>query len=231
MPAEHVNDIQMYYEIHGEGEPLVLISGLGTDISEWDGLIRWLAQHYRVIAPDNRGAGRTDKPDRPYSIAMMAEDTAGLLHALGIERTHILGISMGGRIALALTLAHPERVGRLVLVSTSAKGTRRPWWFHALSLMSSMPIFRSKYSQPRYAFRRQRRASSMFNCTGRLREIHAPTLILHGKQDKTVPYALAEEMHAGIPESKMLSFEGGHLFFWMSERQRFLGATAAFLGG
>lgn len=52
MPTEHVNDIQMYYEIHGEGEPLVLISGLGTDISEWGDLIRWLAQHYRVIAPD-----------------------------------------------------------------------------------------------------------------------------------------------------------------------------------
>ncbi|HKB47040.1 MAG TPA: alpha/beta fold hydrolase [Ktedonobacterales bacterium] len=65
MPTEHVNDIQMYYEIHGEGEPLVLIGGLGTDISEWGDLIRWLAQHYRVIAPDNRGAGRTEKPDRP----------------------------------------------------------------------------------------------------------------------------------------------------------------------
>ena len=68
MPTEHVNDIQMYYEIHGEGEPLVLISGLGTDISEWGDLILWLAQQYRVIVPDNRGAGRTDKPDRPYSI-------------------------------------------------------------------------------------------------------------------------------------------------------------------
>jgi 3-oxoadipate enol-lactonase len=118
---------------------------------------------------------------------MMAEDTAGLLHPLGIERAHILGISMGGRIALALTLAHSEQVARLVLVSTSAKGARRPWWFYPLSLMSSMPIFRSKYPQPRYAFRLQRRASSMFNCTDRLREIHAPTLILHGKQDKTVP--------------------------------------------
>jgi pimeloyl-ACP methyl ester carboxylesterase len=231
MPTEHVNAIQMYYEIHGEGEPLVLISGLGTDISEWGDLILWLAQQYRVIAPDNRGAGRTDKPDRPYSIEMMAEDTAGLLHALAIERAHILGISIGGRIALALTLAHPERVARLVLVSTSAKDAKRPWWFYPLSLMSSMPIFRSKYPQPRYASRRQRRASSMFNCTDRLREIHAPTLILHGKQDKTVPYALAEEMHAGIAESKMLSFEGGHLFFWMSERQRFLDAAAEFLGG
>jgi 3-oxoadipate enol-lactonase len=68
MPYVKVNDIQMYYEIHGDGEPLVLIVGLGTDISEWEGIIRWLAQNYKVLAFDNRGAGRTDKPDTQYSI-------------------------------------------------------------------------------------------------------------------------------------------------------------------
>ncbi len=85
MPYVKVNDIQMYYEIHGDGEPLVLIVGLGTDISEWDGIIRWLAKKYKVLAFDNRGAGRTDKPDRPYSIEMMAHDTAGLMQTLGIK--------------------------------------------------------------------------------------------------------------------------------------------------
>ena len=79
MPYIKVNDIQMYYEIHGDGDPLVLIVGLGTDISEWDGIIRWLAQKYKVLAFDNRGAGRTDKPDTQYSIEMMANDTAGRL--------------------------------------------------------------------------------------------------------------------------------------------------------
>lgn len=231
MPTIHINDIQMYYEIHGDGEPLALIVGLGTDISEWDSIIHWLAQKYRVIALDNRGAGRTDKPDQPYSIEMMSSDTEGLLHALAIERAHILGISMGGRIALALALAHPERIARLVLVSTSAKGAKRPWWFGPLSLLSSGPLFRSKYPQPRYAFRRQRQASSAYNCTDRLREIHIPTLILHGKRDKSVPYTLAEEMHAEIADSELLLFEGGHLFFFVRERQRFLEATAEFLGG
>jgi 3-oxoadipate enol-lactonase len=79
MPYIKVNDIQMYYEIHGDGEPLVLIVGLGTDISEWHGIIHWLAQKYKVLAFDNRGAGRTDKPDTQYSIEMMAHDTAGRL--------------------------------------------------------------------------------------------------------------------------------------------------------
>lgn len=125
MPTIQVNDIQMYYEAHGEGEPLALIVGLGTDISEWDNIITGFTHRYQVIAFDNRGAGRTDKPDQPYSVELMAEDTAGLLQALGIERAHILGVSLGGRIALALTLWHPERVNKLILVSTSARVQKR----------------------------------------------------------------------------------------------------------
>ena len=74
MPTIQVNNIHMYYEIYGEGKPLVLIGGLGIDLSEFDGVNRWLAQKYRVLAFDNRGAGRTDKPDIPYSIEMMAHD-------------------------------------------------------------------------------------------------------------------------------------------------------------
>jgi pimeloyl-ACP methyl ester carboxylesterase len=66
MPTVSINDVRLYYEILGEGEPLTLILGLGTDISEWGDVIRWLAERYRVIAFDNRGAGRSDKPDVPY---------------------------------------------------------------------------------------------------------------------------------------------------------------------
>jgi pimeloyl-ACP methyl ester carboxylesterase len=220
----------MYYEVHGEGEPLALIVGLGTDISEWGAIIDGLAQRYQVIAFDNRGAGRTDKPNQPYTVEEMADDTDGLLRALGVERAHILGVSLGGRIALALALNHPERVARLVLVSTSARIQQRAWWFGALSLLSSAPLLRGKYPQPRYAFLRQREASTIFNCADRLGEIHAPTLILHGKSDRTVPYALAEELRAGIAGSQLLSFEGGHIFFLMRERQRFLDAVTDFLG-
>ncbi|MFL5656084.1 MAG: alpha/beta fold hydrolase [Ktedonobacteraceae bacterium] len=229
MPYIKVNDIQMYYEIHGDGEPLVLIVGLGTDISEWDGIIHWLAQKYKVLAFDNRGAGRTDKPDTHYSIEMMANDTAGLMQALGIQQAYILGISMGGRIALALALQHPKSVKKLVLVSTSARSIKN-WRSHFFSMLSGMPIFRSKYPQPRYAFTQQRQASFVYNCTGKLHELHIPTVIMHGKKDKIVPYKLAEEMHTGIKGSKMLTFSGGHIFFFMKERQQFLDAIAEFVG-
>src|SRR5689334_6948062 len=121
MPTVQVNDIQMYYELRGEGQSLVLILGMTLDVSEIEPNLRWLAERYRVLAFDNRGAGRTDKPDIPYTIEMMANDTIGLMDAVGIERAHVLGISMGGRIALQTALAHPERVEKLALVSTSAR--------------------------------------------------------------------------------------------------------------
>ena len=218
----------MYYEIHGDGELLVLIVGLGTDISEWGGIIRWLAEKFQILAFDNRGVGRTDKPDIAYSIEMMADDTAGLMQTLGIQQAHIVGISLGGRIALALSLRHAEWVKKLVLVSTSARSMKN-WRRRFYGLLSGAPIFRSKYPQPHYAFKRQMQASTVFNCTDQLRELHIPTLIMHGKRDKTVPYHLAEEMHTGIKGSKMLTFEGGHLFFLMKERQQFLDTVAEFV--
>src|SRR2546430_14714591 len=109
-----VNDIQMYYEMHGDGEPLVVILGLGTDVSEWDGIIRWLAEKYKVLAFDNRGAGRTDKPDIPYSIEMMADDTAGAFQGLGMKQGQVLGISLGGRIAPGMALPHSPRAQKLL---------------------------------------------------------------------------------------------------------------------
>lgn len=230
MPTVKVNEITMYYELQGEGEPVVLIAGLRLDVSDYHGIDSWLAQKYQVLAFDNRGAGRTDKPDIPYSIEIMADDTAKLLQALGIQAAHIIGISMGGRIALELALQHPELVKKLVLVSTSARVPKRGWRFRLIEIITLLPIFKEKYPQPRYAYLRQRQASGAYNCTERLQELQMPTVILHGKKDKLAPYYLAEEMRAGIQGSKIIPYNGGHLFFFLRERQQFLEAIAQFLG-
>ncbi len=109
----------MYYEVHGEGQPLLLISGLGDNLNAWASQVPEFARKYRVVVFDNRGSGRTDAPDMPYSIKMMAEDTAGLMDALRIGKAHVLGVSMGGYIAEELAITYPGRVASLVLATTS----------------------------------------------------------------------------------------------------------------
>jgi pimeloyl-ACP methyl ester carboxylesterase len=118
MPNAQLRDILTYYEEAGAGEPLVLVMGLGGDLQAWRFQVQELSKHFRVITFDNRGAGRTSAPDRPYSIKGMAEDLNDLLDVLKIEKTHILGYSMGGYIAQEFALAYPKRVDRLILLAT-----------------------------------------------------------------------------------------------------------------
>ncbi|MGH7642964.1 MAG: alpha/beta fold hydrolase [Candidatus Dormibacteria bacterium] len=121
MPLAEINGIRIHHEIRGQGPPLLLILGTGGDVSEFSRLIDSLAAHHRAVAFDNRSAGRSDRPDAPYSIQLMASDTFGMMEAEGLDHAAVLGISLGGRIAMELALCHPERVERLILVSTSAR--------------------------------------------------------------------------------------------------------------
>jgi len=203
----------MYYEIHGKGEPLVLIAGLSTDISEYATLIKGLSKTYKVLAFDNRGAGRTDMPNIPYSIDMMANDTACLMEKIGFGKANVLGISMGGRIAQVLALNHPKLVRSLILISTSAQSESK-WYFYILSLFTNLPLLRSKYPQPRYAHIRQRRTMYNHDVTEKVNSLNIPVLILHGSRDRIIDYALAEKMHEAIKGSKIIKFNGGHSFFF-----------------
>ena len=125
MPRVEVNDIQTYYEVHGEGFPLVMIQGLSANTGWWDP--RWiqtLSERFKVVAFDNRGAGRTELSGKEYSIRLFADDTAALMDALGIPEAHVLGISMGGMIAQELALNHPRKVEKLILCSTYCGGEK-----------------------------------------------------------------------------------------------------------
>jgi pimeloyl-ACP methyl ester carboxylesterase len=124
MTIAHVNNIDMYYEIHGNGPPLVLIMGLRRNAEWWYRQIPELSEHFTLIAFDNRGAGRSDKPEMDYSIRLFAEDTADLMTFLGIPKAHILGVSMGGYIAQELAINHPDKVNGLILGCTSCGGRR-----------------------------------------------------------------------------------------------------------
>ena len=122
MPKAQSNGIELYYEIHGAGQPLVLISGLGYSLWQWHKMVPFLAEHFQVLTFDNRGVGQSDKPAGPYTAQMLAADTAGLLDALGIEKAIIAGHSMGGFVAQAMALDFPQKVAKLILCSTNFGG-------------------------------------------------------------------------------------------------------------
>lgn len=122
MPKVRANGIEIAYEVSGQGHPLLLIAGVGYSRWFWHSITPALAERYRVITFDNRGAGESDKPDGPYTVSMMAADTVGLLDALGIKGAYVLGHSLGGFIAQELALARPDLVSKLILASTNHGG-------------------------------------------------------------------------------------------------------------
>lgn len=119
------NGIAIYYQVHGSGQPLVLICGLGGDHAFWQASIPILAAHYQVIVYDPRGSGQTDAPDEPYTIALLADDLASLLDALHLPQVHVLGFSMGGLVAQAFALAYPHRTTKLILAASFAVMNRQ----------------------------------------------------------------------------------------------------------
>lgn len=121
MPKAKINGITIDYMVEGQGEPLIMIIGLGSDQSNWRLQTALFKKYYRTITFDNRGVGKSEKPNGPYTIKMLSDDTIGLMDHLGIEKAHILGVSMGGMIAQELAINHPERVEKLVLGCTFAR--------------------------------------------------------------------------------------------------------------
>lgn len=117
MSKEKVKEIEMYYEVTGEGESLLLIHGLGSSTRDWEFQVPVFSQKYQVITIDLRGHGKSDKPKGPYSMQMFAGDIAELLKKLGIKSTHVLGISLGGGIAFQFALDYPNLVKSLMIVN------------------------------------------------------------------------------------------------------------------
>ncbi|MFW9862460.1 MAG: alpha/beta fold hydrolase [Candidatus Thorarchaeota archaeon] len=142
MPFETVGDIDIYYEIHGppEAPPLVLIGGWASYRWIWFRQIPAFKEKLRCIVFDNRGAGRSSKPDYPYSIQMFVDDTVGLIEALGIDKAHILGISMGGLIAQQIAISYPEKVRSLIVVSSHFGGPNSiPMDDRTMALLVALP--------------------------------------------------------------------------------------------
>ncbi|MFX1580257.1 MAG: alpha/beta fold hydrolase [Promethearchaeota archaeon] len=137
-----LGDIDIYYEIHGStaAPPLVLIGGWASYRWVWFRQVPTFKEKYQCIVFDNRGAGKSSKPDYPYTIDMMAADTVGLMDHLHIKDAHILGISMGGLIAQQIAISYPQRVRSLILSSTHFGGSNQiPMDDKTMALLIALP--------------------------------------------------------------------------------------------
>jgi 3-oxoadipate enol-lactonase len=125
MPKLRVNNTGIYFEVMGQGEPLLFIHGLASSSRSWKKQVPLFSQHYQVITFDIRGHGRSDKPIEPYSIELFASDTRELMRAIGISSAHVVGFSMGGMVAFQLAVDAPELVRSLVAVNCCPEGSMR----------------------------------------------------------------------------------------------------------
>jgi len=121
MPKIKVNDVNLYYEEYGQGEPIIFICGFNGNHLMWNSILNACSKNHRVIVFDNRGIGQSDAPDYPYTVEMMADDTAALCKALNISQAHFVGNSMGGMIVQNLAYKYPKLTKSAVISNSVAK--------------------------------------------------------------------------------------------------------------
>ena len=221
-----VNGLKMYYEMHGGGRPLVLLHGglLTIDLSFGD-LLPGLADGRRVIAAELQGHGRTADIERDIDLRFLAGDVAALLDYLGVEQADVLGFSLGGGVALQLTLDHPGRVGRVILASVSyaADGMHAEISDPAQHATSTRMPTADDFGQMREAYARiapdpghfdafaaktSRAAANLRGWTaGELGGITAPTLLVFGDHD-FIRLEHAVQMHGLIPGAQLAVLPG-----------------------
>lgn len=240
MPFVDVGDASLHYQVTGppDGEPIVLVMGLGTDMSGWDAMMPYL-DGYRVLRLDNRGVGKSDAPDTPYSIAGMARDTVRVMEAAGFKTAHVYGASLGSMIAQELALSHRARVRTLILGCPSpgvvslpgspgiirlmlnrsrytpeeAGRLAAPYLFHRA--LTENPAAVEEALQKRLlraaspiGYRRQLDATLRWSSLTRLRGLRVPTLVLHGDHDRLIPQANGRLIARLVPGARFYNIKG-----------------------
>ncbi len=244
-----INGTDLHHERRGAGEPLLLVQGMSGNSLHWgERFLGELERDFELILYDHRGVGRSGRVSEPFTIDDLAADAIALLDALGIERAHVLGISMGGMVAQELALRHPHRARTLTLGCTSCGGAEarltdqgviqmlgeamlsgdrdraiRTGWEVNVSPgyaaeHSNYEVFvevAESYPAPLPVIMGQLQAIAGHDTSGRLGELQAPTLVIHGTADQMLSSDNGELIARLIPGARLELLEGvGHLFFW-----------------
>jgi 3-oxoadipate enol-lactonase len=225
---------RIHYQVAGDPgrAPIVLLEGLGGDLSGWTGTIEVLAAELFVVAFDHRGTGRSGLGTAPAVMATYVEDCLGLMDELGLDRVHLYGRSFGGMVALELLLTHPARARSAALAAahpgpshavrtTERVPKDRPWLQrYSASFAAEHPGVVEEASRAerwhgraRAGERRQWEAIRSWDAFDRLADVRVPVLVLHGSADRLVDPRNGELLASGIPGAELLVLEGaGHAF-------------------
>ena len=249
MPIATANGININYKVEGHGDPLVMIMGFSASRSGWSSQIPFFKKHYRVVTYDNRGVGKSDKPEGPYSTRMMADDAVKLMDHLEIKKAPIVGVSMGGMIAQELAINYPERVSKLVLACTYAcrdsisgdtaeqaelvhlspqkmaagmakLGANKPFNQFVFGTLAMIQASFMGVSA-KVGLKGQTEACIGHNTLDRLPLIRVPTLVIVGTKDRIIKPISSEVIARNISGATLVKVEGGSHMFCMEMRTSF----------
>lgn len=260
MPFTRNQGARIYWDEEGQGDPLLLIMGLAYPSAAWYRTRPVLARHFRTIALDNRGVGQSEMPPGPYPIALMASDAAAVLDAAGVESAHVFGLSMGGMIAQEFALQYPKRVRSLVLGCTAAGGPHavRAEADAVKMLMARGSMTREEAAEaavpfiydpgtPRSlidediekrrpwfphpdAYNAQLQGILAWEAYSRLSIISAPTLVIHGENDRLVPAGNGKLIAEKIPGAQLVTLPHASHIFTTDQPKAANRAILGFLG-
>jgi 3-oxoadipate enol-lactonase len=250
---------RIYWDEQGQGEPLLLIMGLGYPSDAWYRTRPALAQKYRTVALDNRGVGRSEMPPGPYPIPVMASDAAAVLDAAGVDTAHVFGISMGGMIAQEFTLQYPQRVRSLILGCTAcggphavrsdaeatamlmARGTMTkeeaaeaavPFIYDrgtARQLIDEDIDRRRPWFPAGQAYNAQLQGILAWEAYSRLSQINVPTFVIHGETDRLVPVGNGKLIAEKIPGARLVTLKNASHIFTTDQTEESHRAILDFL--
>lgn len=258
MPYFDNDGCQLHYEDYGHGAPLLLVHGLGSSTRDWEYQIPVLAQHYRVIALDVRGHGRSDKPRGAYRIADFADDVAALIEYLQLPPVHLVGISMGGMIGFQLGVDRPELLRSLTIVNSGPEVKAKSpgdwleiakrWTLSRLLSLETIAKALAKLLFPKpeqaelrrkveerwpqndkHAYLASLDAIIGWGVRERLKRITCPTLVISADRDYT-PVERKREYVAEMPNARLLVIENSRHATPLDQPERFNSALLAFLG-
>lgn len=232
MSTIEANGITIRYDVRGSGPWVTLSHSLSCDLTMWDGLAAALAPTYTVLRYDTRGHGGTSAPEGPYRFDQLVGDVIGLLDALKVDRTHFVGLSMGGMIGQHLALAHPSRLDKLVIANSTSRipPEAGPLWDERIAIARSQGCaglvdatlgrwftlgFRSAQTvesariggliaaTPPAGYIGCASAIRALDITGKIGAIRMPTLVIAGAEDPGTPPAMSEVIASAIPGARL----------------------------